>query len=155
MIHQAQVTDFLNDCIASDEIFVVDVAVSESPVKQKVTIVLDSDTGIGIDECAKISRCVGRKLEEDTPEDYAFTLEVTSPGADQPIKLRRQYPRHVGRTFEITVADGSKKTGVLEGVTDEGLNLLEQVKEGKKITTVPVHIPFDEVVKAQIVISFK
>ena len=60
-------------------------------------------------------------------------------------------PNHM----EITAADGSKKTGVLEGVTDEGLNLLEQVKEGKKITTVPVHIPFDEVVKAQIVISFK
>ncbi len=155
MIYAAQVSELITDCIVSDEIFVVDVAVSESPVKQKVTIVLDSDSGIGIDECAKISRCLGRKLEEQTPEDYAFTLEVTSPGADQPLKLRRQYPRHVGRTLDITLADGTKKTGVMTEVTDTGIALEAQTKQGKKIVTEPVVIPFDEIEKAQIVISFK
>jgi ribosome maturation factor RimP len=149
------IQELLKGCLPDKDVFIVGVNVSDSAVKQKVTVIADGDQGISIDQCASISRRLGRKIEETYGEEIAYTLEVTSPGADQPLQYPRQYKRHVGRKLKLTLQDGSEKTGALESVTETGIVLAEEKKEKKKITTSPVQIDFADIAKSNIVISFK
>ena len=137
------------------DLFIVGINVSDSAVKQKVTVIADGDNGISIDQCAIISRRLSRRIEEAYGEEVIYTLEVTSPGADQPLLYPRQYNRHIGRKLKLVMQDGSEKTGTLENVTDTGITLLEEIKEKKKVTTTPVQLSFSDIAKSNIVISFK
>jgi ribosome maturation factor RimP len=143
------------DSLPDKDLFIVGINVSDSAVKQKVTIIADGDNGISIDQCATLSRRLGRRIEEAYGEEVSYTLEVTSPGADQPLLYPRQYKRHVGRKLKIVMQDGSEKTGTLEDVSETGITLLEEIKDKKKITTTPVQLNFTDIAKSNIVISFK
>ncbi|KAA5547548.1 ribosome maturation factor RimP [Adhaeribacter rhizoryzae] len=143
------------DTLPDKDLFIVGINVSDSAVKQKVTVIADGDNGISIDQCATISRRLGRRIEETYGEEVSYTLEVTSPGADQPLLYPRQYKRHVGRKLKLVLQDGSEKTGTLEAVSETGINLLEEIKDKKKITTTPVQLNYTDIAKSNIVISFK
>ena len=143
------------DILPDKDLFFVGINVSDSAVKQKVTVIADGDNGISIDQCAIISRRLSRRIEEAYGEEVSYTLEVTSPGADQPLLYPRQYNRHVGRKLKLIMRDGTEKTGTLENVTDTGITLLEEIKEKKKVTSTPVQLNFSDIAKSNIVISFK
>ncbi|QMU31428.1 ribosome maturation factor [Adhaeribacter radiodurans] len=146
----------LPSCLPSDELFVVKVQVSDNPAKPKITVILDGDNGVGIDECAVVSRRLNNRIETTYGDDISYVLEVTSPGADQPLTSERQYKRHVGRKLKLVLKDGSEKTGILEEVLADGIKITEEVKEkSKKVTLVPTQVNFTDIVKTNIVISFK
>lgn len=155
-IKAQHVQPILDECLQNfPEVFVVSLSVSASDVRPKVTVTADGENGISIDQCAALSRCMGRRIDEQYPE-ASYVLEVTSPGADQPLILPRQYPRHIGRTLKVSLKDGSEKTGKLEAVTETGIELTEEIKEkGKKATFVPAQIAFEDISKTNIVLSFK
>ncbi|PIQ20875.1 MAG: ribosome maturation factor [Cytophagales bacterium CG18_big_fil_WC_8_21_14_2_50_42_9] len=156
VFNKDNITKLLGGILPADDVFIVGINVSESAVKQKVTIIADGDNGISIDQCASISRRLGRRIEEAYGEEISYTLEVTSPGADQPLIYPRQYKRHVGRKLKVTLQDGIEKTGELTEVTPEGIAILEEKKEkGKKATFTPVQIAFAEIAKSNIIITFK
>lgn len=152
---QAQIAEMLQDSLPGTELFVVSLSVSDS-VLPKVTVTLDSEQGLGIDECATVSRRLARRIDEAYGEDAAYSLEVTSPGADQPLSDPRQYTRHVGRTLSLKLQDGTEKTGTLEATEAEGIQLAETVKEKNKKKTLPAaFIAFPDIQEARVVISFK
>ncbi len=99
----------LASCLPSDDLFVVKVQVSDNPAKPKVTVVLDGANGVGIDECALTSRRLAKRIEDAYGEELSYVLEVTSPGADQPLTSERQYARHVGRKLKLSLKDGAEK----------------------------------------------
>lgn len=156
-ISKQKVQEFLDDFMAGDnELFIVDVAVSDSAVRPKITIMADGDNGITIEQCASISRRLAKRLEEFYGEDASFVLEVTSPGVDFPLTSRRQFERNVGRKLKLQLKNGTEKIGTLEEVTENGIMLAEEQKVKTKITTLPAaEVTFDEIEKTNIVISFK
>ena len=138
------------------DLFIVDVAVSDSAVRPKITVLADGTNGIIIDQCATISRRINKRIVEAFGEEISYVLEVSSPGVDFPLTQLKQYQRNIGRSLKVKLQDGAEKTGKLEEVTESGIGLLEEIKQkGKKATHVPVQIPFGEIVKANVVISFK
>ena len=150
-----QLAEMLAASLTDQELFMVDLTVSDA-VRPKVTVVLDGARGLGIDECATVSRRLARRIEEAYGEEVGYTLEVTSPGADQPLTDPRQYPRHAGRSLDLKLRDGTAKTGVLEEATPEGIRLAEVVKEKNKKKTLPaVFVPFADIAEATVVIAFK
>jgi ribosome maturation factor RimP len=156
VFNKENISKLLDGLLPNDELFIVNVNVSESAVKPKVTIVVDGDNGISIDQCASISRRLARRIEETYGEEISYTLEVTSPGADQPLLYPRQYKRHIGRKLKVSLPDGQEITGALEEVTETGITLLEEKKDkGKKVIITPVQLNFGEIAKSIIVISFK
>lgn len=156
VFNKEDINKLLAGILPDNSVFIVGVNVSESAVKQKITIIADGDNGISIDQCALISRRLGKRIEEAYGEDISYTLEVTSPGADQPLVYPRQYKRHVGRKLKVLLPDGTEKTGELTDVTSTGISLLEEKKEkGKKATFTPVQIAFGDIAKSTIIISFK
>jgi ribosome maturation factor RimP len=150
-----RIQQLLADALGDSGLYVVDLTVSDS-VMPKITATLDGPNGLGIQECAQVTRRLNRGLEEAYGEDAAYSLEVTSPGADQPLTDPRQYQRHVGRSLALKLADGTEKTGPLTAVTPEGIELEEVIKVKTKKNTLPaVFIPFGDIKEAIVVISFK
>jgi ribosome maturation factor RimP len=155
-LNAENIKTMIASCLPSDDLFVVKVQVSDNPAKPKVTVILDGDNGVGIDECALVSRRLANRIETAFGDEISYVLEVTSPGADQPLTSDRQYKRHVGRKLKLVLKDGSEKTGTLEEVTAEGVKITEEIKEkSKKVTLVPAEVNFTDIAKTNIVISFK
>lgn len=135
------------------DLFIVDVKMHGSGL---LTILMDGDQGIGIQDCAAISRHVGFYLEEENAIEQAYNLEVSSPGIDTPLKSFRQYNKNLNRQVSVKQADGNKREGKLIAVNQEGLTLQESVKEkGKKAQIVENFIPFDQIAETKVLISFK
>jgi ribosome maturation factor RimP len=166
----AKITELLQPYLENDHFYVVDVNVAGARGgKLKVTLLLDSDEGITIEECAIISRQLGNQLEEtEFFGDAPFTLEVSSPGVDFPLTRVRQFRRNIGRTLALTLVDGTLRKGKLDSVTDAQIVLdVEAVKLSKtKQKAVaaaglapepegPTPFRFEEIKQATVEISFK
>jgi len=132
--------------------FVVDVIVSSKRKPQKVTVVIDGDAGISIDDCADISREVAKALDDSSALTDSYVLEVTTPGLDQPLKLHRQYKKNIGRRMRIKVSDKVVE-GKLVGVNDSGVTI--EQGDGKKIEKSVVELKFSEIDKSIVLVSFK
>ena len=83
-----------------------------------------------------------------------FSLEVSSPGLDEPLKLHRQYLKNIGRFVEVIENDGTKKEGKLVSAT-EGQIVIEEIKgKGKKMETVQHTISVENIKTTKIQIKF-
>ena len=167
----AKITELLQPYLDNDFFYIVDVKVAGARGgKLKVTLLLDSDEGITIDECAGISRRLGNQLEEmEFFGEAAFTLEVSSPGVDFPLTRPRQFQRNIGRTLALTLTDGKTLKGKLDSVTEEQIVLdVEAVKLSKTKQKAeqaaglasaepegPTPFRFDQIKQATVEISFK
>jgi ribosome maturation factor RimP len=132
--------------------FIVDVIVSSKRQPQKVTVVVDGDAGISIDDCADISREVSKALDDSNVLADNYVLEVTTPGLDQPLRLHRQYRKNIGRRLRIKVADKIVE-GKLVGVSDSGVTI--EQGDGKKIEKSVAELKFSEIDKSIVLVSFK
>jgi len=150
-----KIVELLSTLLEDDKFFIVEVQVSASKVRQKVTVLIDSDAGISIDECAEISWKLGEMLETQEVLPDAYTLEVSSPGVDYPLAMPRQFRKNVGRTLRVIAKDGVEKKGKLISADEEGFVLLEELKKKKK-DQVPAELPFvyANIAKAQVQITF-
>jgi ribosome maturation factor RimP len=129
------------------------VKLPDLPRKKKLAIFVDGDQGVTIEQCARISRRVGHAIEEGELLASAYTLEVSSPGADLPLKLFRQYGKHIGRTLEISTVSGAVFQASLLALEGEMLQL-EKKSKNKKEKPEALQMPFAEVASAKVLISF-
>lgn len=135
------------------DLFVVSVKVVNN---KKVILLLDGDNGVGIDDCAMVSRHIGFHLEEEDLIKTAYNLEVSSPGLDTPLVLDRQFEKNVGRNLIIKKADGTKIEGTLLALKEDGLLMQYQIKEkGKKAEQIESVIEKNNIAEAKVSISFK
>jgi ribosome maturation factor RimP len=105
--------------------FLVDARIKPT---NNVKIYIDGDQGITIEKCVQFNRMLYKKIEEANlfpPGD--FSLEVSSPGLDEPLKLHRQYKKNVGRIIEVILQDGTKKEGRLTEVSEDGIIVEEKL----------------------------
>ncbi len=129
----------------------------EAKVKptNNVKVFLDGDKGISIEKCVKFNRQL-YKIIEDAHIFPAgdFSLEVSSPGLDKPLKLQRQYLKNTGRNIEITFNDDTVKTGRLLQVSNEDIIVEETTGKGKKAETKQLIIPFSNIKTTTVQIEF-
>lgn len=151
---EKRVTELVEEKIADQpHLFLVDVKMHSNG---KLIVLVDGDEGIGIADCVAISRHVGFHLEEENVIEEAYNLEVSSPGIETPLKLKRQYAKNIGRTLAIKMDDGTKREGVLKEAGEDSITITEIIKEkGKKAETVESTIPTDKITETTVLISFK
>lgn len=156
MVKKELIEEIVQDKIDREDIFLVDVILSGTKSNTKISVLLDGDNGVDIDTCASISRRVGAELEERDIIPGAYLLEVSSPGLDHPLKLKRQYHKNKGRQLKIILNNDQIRKGELVQVFDDKIIINEQVKEkGKKPRLIESELPFSEIKKTFVLVSFK
>lgn len=141
----------------AEEEFVVDIIISGENTARKILILLDGDNGIDIDRCAEVSRKVAFTLESEDAIENAYVLEVSSPGLDHPLESLRQYRKNIGRSVKILMKDDSQKKGELLTVTEAHVVIRENIKEkgSKKMIVQDTVVPFEDIKKTNVLVSFK
>ena len=135
------------------DLFIVSITMLKNGI---LSILLDGDNGISIDDCVAVSRHVGFHLEEENVIEHAYRLEVSSPGIDSPLLLLRQYEKNIGRNIRVKLDNGYKKEGTLLAVTSDEITLEEKVKEkGKKAELKVTALPLSQIKETKVLISFK
>src|SRR5437773_6745624 len=97
-----------------------------------VMVFIDADQGVSIDKLTQYNRSLYRQIEESGLfYNGDFSLEVSSPGLDEPLRLRRQYTKNVGRFAEVLLKNGIKLEGNLVAASDSEIGVEED--KGLKI----------------------
>ena len=113
-------------------------------------LIIDHENGVGIDDCARVSREVAHLLEVEDPIEQSYSLEVSSPGLDRPLKRVKDFLRCKGKKAKVVVRepiDGQNQCiGLIEDVTQESVTL--RTDQGI------IEIPFTLMKKARLVIEF-
>jgi ribosome maturation factor RimP len=119
---------------------------------------VDSEEPLSMKTLSDFTRHISEKIDEEESDlsDEAFTFEISSPGAERPLVNRKQYTKHVGRSFEFQLSDKQLSGKLLEIKEDDTFIVVETVKEkGKKSVEVTHEIPYSLIQSATIIISFK
>ena len=107
---------------------------------------LDAPEGITIEDCERVSRAVSVVLDEADPIPGEYTLEVSSPGLDRPLRTREHFLRFIGETVRVElshpVAGRKRFQGVLLAVGEQTLTV--QVEDAHEL-------PIDEIHRARLV----
>jgi ribosome maturation factor RimP len=120
-----------------------------------VRVYLDGDNGLPIEKCVYFNRQLYKLLDEaGMYPPGEFSLEVSSPGVDEPLKMHRQYNKNVGRLVEVIFTDGTKKEGKLVQAAENDIIIEETTGKGKKAVTQQVVIPFNNIKTTTVQIQF-
>lgn len=100
-------------------------------------VYVDKEGGIDIDDCGRVSEFLSDELDANDPIPVAYFLEVSSPGAERPLKKPADFVKAVGKHVFVTTyepVDGKKEfEGLLESYGEEVLT----IKIGKKVHSIP------------------
>jgi len=132
--------------------FLVEVRIKPT---NNVKVFIDADEGVIISDLIEYNRKLYKQLEESGLfPNGDFSLEVSSPGLDEPLKLFRQYKKNIGRFVEITFKDNSKKEGKLIDAIEDGVIIETETGKGKKKEIKQESILFDQIKNTKIQVKF-
>ena len=144
---------FIKGIIEKDlDIFLISLKIKSG---NNIKIFLDGDTGLPIDKCVKINRQLYKFIEDTAmyPEGE-FSLEVSSPGIEEPLKMFRQYQKNIGRNVVVILNDDVVKEGILLDVKEDEISLEFTEGKGKKAITQQIVIPFSNIKSTTVQIKF-
>ena len=134
-------------------LFLIDLNISES---FKITVTLDGDSGVILQDCIDISRSIENNLDR---EECDFSLEVASAGVSSPLKNIRQYKKNIGRTLQVE----TQTTTIEAKLTDANDDFIvlewearepKKIGKGKETVQKRQEIPYSEIKKAIVIIIF-
>jgi ribosome maturation factor RimP len=150
MIEKQKIEALVQEFTEGTSLFPVAVKVSSS---NRITVLVDKNEGITIDECAAIHRYIENNLDRETED---FELQVSSPGLDMPFLVIEQYFKNEGKKVEITDNEGSKYSGKLKNVTKGGFELETEFKiKGKTKEIKDISFNFDQIKSTRVILTIK
>ena len=134
------------------DFFLVEIRIKPT---NNIKVFIDGDNGISIDKLVRYNRQLYKQLEEENMYPNGdFSLEVSSPGLDEPLKLSRQYQKNIDRFVEVTDIEGNKLEGKLISATATEIVVEETKGKGKKMEVVQHIISFDKIKTTKVQIKF-
>jgi len=113
---------------------------------------IDRPDGVTLDDCERVSKSLGALLDQADPFPTRYELEVSSPGAERPLRNLDEYRRFVGKRANVRYRLGDSEQvaeGRLTAVSQEMIEL--QLGEGKHRKTVA--IPLADILSARLAID--
>lgn len=136
----------------TDGLFLIEV---KSAPGNKITVLLDGDKGVTIENCTAVNKALYKFIEETQLfGENNFSLEVSSFGVDRPLVLLRQYKKNIGRTVEVVLTDGQKLEGKLLDANEEHIIIEQKTGKGNKMTTKTTTILFNQIKHTTVLITF-
>ncbi|HWJ78297.1 MAG TPA: ribosome maturation factor RimP [Niallia sp.] len=117
-------------------------------------VYIDKESGVDIDECAAVSEKLSEKLDEVDPIPENYFLEVSSPGAERPLKKDKDFEKAIGKNVYIKTYEPIENAKEFEGVLKgfDGKTVTVEVKI--KTRTKTFELPYEKVAKARLAVSF-
>ena len=146
-----QISELITPALQKAGYFLEDVNLVSPGQHRIVTVIVDGETGLNLDQVTVASKIVSELLDDasfmgETP----FTLEVTSPGIDRPLTLPRHFAKNVDRLLKVTKTDGLVITGRIRSNSENALTL--EVTEKKEVKEVVIALA--EIKRAMVEIEF-
>lgn len=138
----------------AQDIDLVDVEVKGQGNRRIVRLVADADGGLDVDRIAALSRAVGDVLDEDDVIPGAYTLEVTSPGADRPMRSAREFRRNVGREVRVVRTGEATKAPDVKGEVRGTLVAVEDDRVTLEVAGEPRDVPLAEIDHGKVVLPW-
>ncbi len=129
------------------ELYSVDQAGSSG---RTLRIAIDKPEGVTLDDCERVSGVAGPLLDNADLVPGPYTLEVSSPGAERPLRNRAEYDRFVGRKVNLRYRVGESEAvieGSLVAVDDAGIAV-----RGRSVEV--LHLEWDDIIAARLALSF-
>ncbi|HEY0493319.1 MAG TPA: ribosome maturation factor RimP [Candidatus Dormibacteraeota bacterium] len=129
-----------------------DLALTGSGGHSTLRVLIDKPEGITLDDCERVSKSLGALLDQADPLPARYDLEVSSPGAERPLRSLEEYRRFIGKRANVRYRTGESERvaeGMLTAVSDRAIEL--QLRERKAATTVA--IPFSDILAARLAIE--
>jgi ribosome maturation factor RimP len=142
----------ITDACSDAGVSLIDVVVRGQARQLVLDVFIDSAEGIDHDRCRAVSRGIDARLENDAFADRLRAVDVSSPGADTPVKHLWQLKRSVGRTVRVVRTDDSVTEGTLQRVDDDGIDI--QPARSTKEPSPLVTFAAADIKEARVVIKF-
>ncbi len=140
----------LEPLLDDTDIFIVNIKIKPT---NNIKVFLDADGGFTIEKCSSINRRLYAMIEDEQVfPDGDYSLEVSSPGIDEPLLQKRQYLKNVGRKVAITDNMDIEKIGILKEVNEDSVIIEMKLLKQKEVTI--VEIPFTNIKKTVVQIIF-
>ncbi len=141
--------DLIEDAVTTEGFDLEALDVSQVGRRGRVRVVVDSDNGVDLDQCAELSHKVSAILDQHDSilGDSPYTLEVSSPGVTRPLTLPRHWRRNVGRLVRVVLTDGDVFTGRVTSA-DESEAVVD-------VGGSPRTVPYERVGKAKVQVEFR
>lgn len=117
-------------------------------------VFIDKDGGVGIEECEIVSERLSEKLDEVDPIPYNYFLEVSSPGAERPLKKEKDFYKAIGKNVLIKTYEPIEGEKVFEGILKDFDNQLATLEIKVKTQRKLVQIPYDKISSARLAVTF-
>ncbi len=144
------ITDAITPAIDAAGLFLEDVHMASPGNRRVVTVVVDGNVSLNLDEVASITKEISAILDlAEFMGETPFTLEVSSPGIDRPLALPRHWQKNLDRLVRSVMVNGEVVTGRVNAVHDESVCVMVEGKDPKK-----VELPYIEIKRAQVEIEF-
>ncbi|HKL36793.1 MAG TPA: ribosome assembly cofactor RimP [Salegentibacter sp.] len=137
----------------NNSLFLIDLNITRD---NKILVVIDGDNGVSVNDCIAVSRKVEHNLDR---EEEDFSLEVSSAGVSEPLRLERQYRKNLGRKLQVTT-NNEKIEATLTEVDQNGIKLNWKAREpkpvgkGKHTVQKEAVLPYSEITDAKVMITF-
>jgi ribosome maturation factor RimP len=109
-------------------------------------LLIDRPGGVSLDDCERVSTAVAAVLDAYDPIVSAYHLEVSSPGAERPLRNRDDWHRHIGRRVNVRFGAGTEGETVVEGtllaVADDAV--VVETRDRRRVPS-PVTVPWSEI----------
>ena len=112
---------------------------------QVLSVVLDADEPVEADVVEAVTKDLSRALDQDDPLPGSYTLEVTTPGLDRPLRSGRDFRRQRGHQVRV-VREGSSVQGTVLGADDQQVTL--------EVDGRPLRVPLSDVVRGRVVLPW-
>lgn len=141
--------DLVEDAVTAEGFDLESLDVTRVGRRGRVKVVVDSDDGVDLDQCADLSHKVSAILDanDDLMGDGPYTLEVSSPGVTRPLTLPRHWRRNIGRLVRVVLSDGGVVTGRVTAA-DEREAVLDVAGKSREVQ-------YDTVGKAKVQVEFR
>jgi ribosome maturation factor RimP len=146
-----QISDLVTPALQQAGYFLEDINIVTPGQHRIVTVIVDGESALNLDQVTVASKLVSELLDEATfMGETPFTLEVTSPGIDRPLTLPRHFAKNITRLLKVVKTDGEVVTGRIASNTD--LDVTLTVTEKK--TTTDVTVLLADIKRATVEIEF-
>lgn len=143
------IEQIIRTTVDEENVYLVDLELHGNERNLKIYVFVDTVSGITIAECEKLTRKILDRLELAELGNVNYSLEVSSPGLDRPLKHLWQYRKNIGRQLRVIFEEEDKQKtieGELSSVSESGIVLTVSGNE--------INIPFEKIIKTRVLVSW-